>query len=349
MVVTTGNCSTAVGCSETFLHKPSLTGSVVLLAIFAILIPIAFALGVRYQASVFATIIITGLALEVLGYIGRLLLAVDDASTKTDFILSLVGTILGPTIIALALFRLLPPIVATYGDGFQAWRPQWHNSVFYAFTAVCVVLQVVGAVMATVPRDANAIHIGIRLLVAGLAIHLSSILLFALLGLRFALAVHQRQDILYANKLTVHNTQRFKTFLIATEGLSLAVLLLTIRAIYRLVPISQGFGSPVARDEVLFLVLDGVMVLLAVIAALASFPGRLLGTTLPSATIQERRFASRPERPYPTAPVQLQPSYAPTYYRQSIKSSKSYSPRHNTSPRKYNSPQQNMVDSEALW
>ncbi|KAK7943036.1 phospholipid-translocating ATPase [Apiospora aurea] len=346
MVATTGNCSTAVGCSETFLHKPSLAGSVVLLAIFAILIPIAFALGVRYQTSVFATIIITGLALEVLGYIGRLLLAVNDASTKTDFILSLVGTILGPTIIALALFRLLPPIVATYGDGFQAWRPQWHNSVFYAFTAVCVVLQVAGAVMATVPTNADAIHIGIRLLVAGLAIHLSSILLFALLGLRFALAVHHRQDILHANKLTVHNTQRFKAFLI---GLSLAVLLLTIRAIYRLVPISQGFGSPVARDEVLFLVLDGVMVLLTVITAFASFPGRLLGTTLPSATIQERRFASRPERPYPTAPVQLQPSYAPTYYRQSIKSSKSYSPRQNTSPRKYNSPQQNMVDSEALW
>ncbi|KAK8069492.1 hypothetical protein PG994_006108 [Apiospora phragmitis] len=346
MVVTTGNCSTVVSCPETFLHKPSLAGSVVLLAIFAILIPTAFALGVRYQTSVFATIIITGLALEVIGYIGRLLLAVDDASTKTDFILSLVGTILGPTIIALALFRLLPPIVATYGDGFQAWRPQWHNSVFYAFTAVCVVLQVVGAVMATVPTDAVTLNIGIRLLVAGVAIHLSSVLLFALLGLRFALAVHQRKHILDASKLTVHNTQRFKIFLI---GLSLAILLLTVRAIYRLIPISGGFGSPVAQNDVLFLVLDGVMVLLAAITALASFPGRLLGTTLPSATIQERRFASRPERPYPSAPVQLQPTYAPTHYRQSIKSSKSYSPRQNHSPRKYNSPQQNMVDSDALW
>lgn len=157
MVVTTGNCSTAVGCSETFLHKHSLAGSVVFLAIFAILIPVAFALGVCYQTSVFATIIITGLALEVLGYIGRILLAVDDASTQTDFILFLVGTILGPTIISLALFRLLPPIVATYGDGFQAWRSQWHNSVFYAFTAVCAVLQVAGAVMATVPTDANTV------------------------------------------------------------------------------------------------------------------------------------------------------------------------------------------------
>ncbi|KAK8017957.1 hypothetical protein PG991_007147 [Apiospora marii] len=346
MVVTTGNCSTAAGCSETLLHKPSLAGSAVFLAVFAILIPIAFALGVRYQTSVFATIIITGLALEVLGYIGRLLLAVDDASTHTDFILFLVGTILGPTIISLALFRLLPPIVATYGDGFRAWRPQWHNSVFYAFTAVSAVLQVAGAVMATVPTNANAIHIGIRLLVAGLAIHLSSILLFALLGLRFALAVHQRKDILHASKLTAHNTQRFRTFLI---GLSLAVLLLAIRAIYRIVPVSEGFGSSLAQDEVLFLVLDGVMVAVAAVAALASFPGRLLGTTLPSATIQERRFASRPERPYPTAPVQLQPAYAPTHYRQSIKSSKSYSPRQNPSPRKYNSPQQNMVDSEALW
>ncbi|KAK8014650.1 hypothetical protein PG990_007946 [Apiospora arundinis] len=345
MVVTTGNCSTAVGYSETFLHeKPSLAGSVVLLAVFAILIPIAFALGVRYQTSVFATTVITGLALELLGYIGRLLLAVDDASTKTDFILFLAGTILAPTIIALALFRLLPPIVATYGDTFQEWRPQWHNSVFYAFTAVCVVLQVSGAVLATVSTDPNTLDTGIRLLVAGLAIHLSSILLFMVLGLRFALAVHQRQDILNATKLTVHKTKRFKTFLI---GLSIAALLLTIRAIYRIVPISQGLSSPAAQDEVPFLVLDGVMVLLAVVAVLASFPGRLLGTTLPSATIQERRLASRPERPYPNAPVQLQSAYAPTHYRQSIKSSKSYSPRN--SPRKYNSPQQNMVDSEALW
>ena len=157
-MVTTGNCSTVAGCSETFFHeKPSLAGSVVLLATFAILIPIAFALGVRYQTSIFATTIITGLALELLGYIGRLLLALDDASTKTDFILSLVGTVLAPTIIALALFRLLPPIVATYGDNFQTWRPQWHNSVFYAFTAVCVVLQVAGAVLATVPTDSTTV------------------------------------------------------------------------------------------------------------------------------------------------------------------------------------------------
>lgn len=148
-----GDCSRD-GCSYGFLeYEPSLAGNAVLLAFFAVLFPIALLLGIRYKILVFTTIIITGILLEIVGYAGRVLLTRNDNTYKVDFVLSQLGTMIAPTIISLAVFRLLPPIVAVYGDQYRAWRPNWHNVVFYAFTTICVILQVVGSILSTVFVD----------------------------------------------------------------------------------------------------------------------------------------------------------------------------------------------------
>lgn len=62
------------------------------------------------------------------------------------------------------------------------------------------------------PTDVCQVDIGLNLLVTGLAVHVVTLLLFALLGVRFALAVHQRRDRLEGG-LVVYNTSRFKVFI----------------------------------------------------------------------------------------------------------------------------------------
>lgn len=156
-----GDCST-VSCVASFVdHEPSLAGNVTLLALFVVLVPIAFVFGLRYQTSVFSSIFILGTVFEVVGYVGRVLYATSPKADRVNLVPALVGTTLGPTIVSVALYRLLPPIVAIYGDTFQAWRPHWHNVVFYAFSAVVVILQVVGCalVFANVSSMVCAIHI----------------------------------------------------------------------------------------------------------------------------------------------------------------------------------------------
>lgn len=162
-MASSGDCSEG-GCAYGFLqYEPSLVGNAVLLALFAVLVPIAFALGIRYHSSIFSTTIITGLFLEIIGYAGRVLLATGDGGHRVDFALSHIGTILAPAFIALAVFRLMPPIVAAYGEQFRAWRPRWHNAVFYIFTAAVVALQVAGGVLSTVPASSTLVSKPLRL------------------------------------------------------------------------------------------------------------------------------------------------------------------------------------------
>lgn len=132
-----------------FLYQPpSLAGNAVLLALFAILIPIALLLGIRYRSLGFAIPLAGGLALEVVGYIGRLLLR-SDLSSRTDFAVFLVGTTLGPTCICGAMFLIVPRVVAVYGDEYRSWRPVWYLLLLCLLTVVSLVLELAGAVVST--------------------------------------------------------------------------------------------------------------------------------------------------------------------------------------------------------
>ncbi|KAK6089029.1 RTA1 like protein [Seiridium cupressi] len=352
-MVSSGDCGTDSCSYDGFLqYEPSLAGNVVLLAFFAILIPIAIFLGIRYQSLIFSATLVTGLLLEVVGYIGRVLLTSSTNAYKAEFVLSQLGTILAPTVISLAVFRLMPRVVAAYGEQYRAWRPTWHNVVFYAFTTICFVLQAIGVLLSTVPDDSTLDDIGTRLLVAGLAIQVSSLFIFTLLGVRFVLAVRQRKGALDPSGLMVYNTLRFKSFLTA---LTVATLLLVIRTIYRMIAIAEGLFSSLAQNETLFLVLDGVFVLVVVALLLASFPGRMLGSSRSDSTIHSRRTSQKiTNRP---APIQLErASYATHHNRTSMKSNATTSPKNTyspkTSPRRSNvapPTRRNMVDHEQLW
>ncbi|KAI1850209.1 hypothetical protein JX265_002106 [Neoarthrinium moseri] len=357
-MASSGDCSKD-GCYYGYLqYEPSLAGNALLLALFAVLLPIACILCHRYHSSVFSTIVATGLCLEVIAYASRLLLATHEDGDKTEFVLSYIATILAPTIISLAIFRLMPPVVAAYGEQFRAWRPSWHNVVFYALTAICVVLQAVGGVLSTVPNDRALNDTGVRVLVAGFAVHISSLLIFTLLGFRFALAVRERKGGLDTSGVAVYNKKRFSAFLF---GLGIATLLLSTRTFYRMIAISEGLSSALAQNEILFLVLDGVLVFIASALIIALFPGRMLGGSWREPLTHKRKMSQKTvNRP---APIQLQQgqqyraSYSPKYRRVSLKSSNNvsprysprYSPRH--SPRKAVVPQRNanLVDSNALW
>ncbi|KAI1643551.1 RTA1 like protein-domain-containing protein [Daldinia loculata] len=328
-------------CSRIFLtYEPFLAGSAIFLALFAILIPITLALGIKYKSSVFATAVVTGLALEVVGYIGRLLLHTTPTD-RSGFILFLIGTITGPTFICGGIFLIAPQIVTIYGEEFRSWRPVWYLFVLYVLTAVSLVLELVGVLVSTIQDDIGEVAIGSHVLVAGLVIQLITLVIFIGHAILFAIAVQTRHHMLDIKFAGIYNSRSFKAFLFA---FTFAILLLVLRTAYRIVAIAEGFGSSIAQSETLLLVLDGLMVLPATLILLAFFPGRILrdsgSQTLP------RRSPRTPLQPIRVAPYDLPSTRSsPTYNRISTKSSTpGHSPRKSAPP-----PPSNMVDSDALW
>ncbi|KAI1462691.1 RTA1-domain-containing protein [Annulohypoxylon moriforme] len=332
-------------CSRIFLiYEPSLAGNAVLLGLFAILIPVTFGLGIKYKSSIFAATVDTGLALEVVGYIGRVLLH-SSPNDRSNFILFLIGTVIGPTFICAAMFMVMPQIVAVYGEEYRSWRPNWYTYLFYALSTVSLVLELAGGVISTIRDDSGDIDTGISVLVAGLAIQLVALVIFIFHATLFAIAVRTRHHALDIKFAGIYNSGSFRIFLVV---FSLATFLLVVRTAYRLVVIAEGYDSSIAQSEILLLILDGLMVLLATLLLLIFFPGRILPDSRPQT--MTRRISKTPLRPIRPSPYESPSAHhSPTYHQSSVRSS-----QQNYSPRKMQYSmqpphQRSLVDSDALW
>ncbi|KAI1284102.1 RTA1 like protein-domain-containing protein [Xylaria sp. FL0933] len=345
MAITNSITCSFTHCSRVFLlQPPTLTGNAIFLALFAILIPIALVLGAKYKSLGFATAIATGLSLEVVGYIGRLLLH-SRHNDRTDFVIFLVGTILGPTCICSGVFWTVPRIVAIYGEEYRSWRPFWYLPFFSVSTIGSLALELAGSIVATVQDAPGAVETGLRVIVAGLAVQLVALLVFVLHGILFAITLRTRQHELDPKFAFVYTSTPYKSFIAA---LTFTTFLIALRTGYRTVQIAEGFQSSIAQSEILFLVLDGAVMLMASILLLIYFPARVLGQSwldTPAGRLPQESL--RPIiHQVPAQPPIASPD--PTYTRMSMKSSMSAcSPRkakHSVPP-----PQREMVDRDDLW
>ena len=126
-----------------FSYSPSIAGNAILLALFSLLLPVTLYMGYLFRPPFFSAVLATGLAFDVVGFAGRVLLHGDRAS-QTYFTLSMLGTVLGPTFTAAAIFVVLPHVLAVYGDHLSPCRPSFVEAGLCSLTCVALVIELVG-------------------------------------------------------------------------------------------------------------------------------------------------------------------------------------------------------------
>lgn len=150
-----------------YAYNPNIAGNSLLLAAHGILIPAVLYLGIRFRTPVFSAILATGLLLDVVGFVGRLLLS-GAPESQAFFVLSLLGTILGPACVSGAIFSTLPHILGVYGDCMSPIRPFLAGLVFYSVVSLAGVIQLIGVVF--LAYDLSAMGVSHRLLPVGVFI-----------------------------------------------------------------------------------------------------------------------------------------------------------------------------------
>lgn len=168
---------------------------------------------------------------------------------------------------------------------------------------VALVLQGAGGglVAGSDPLDQATFDTGLSILRAGLAFHVAGMLAFVLLASSFAGSVWKHRTTTAKEVdndfLGLRKTRRFRGFVLSMAltfstnrfpnflheifsltyfnqlALSISTLCIFIRTCYRLAELSMGLDSDLANDEVAFLVLEGAMVAIAVIALSIFHPG----------------------------------------------------------------------------
>ncbi|KAJ6032636.1 RTA1-domain-containing protein [Penicillium herquei] len=271
----TDNCTLATcPITEAYVYYiPSLAGNAFYLAVFALFLVLQLGLCIRYKTWGFLPGLFGGLVLEIVGYAGRIQLH-DNPFVFSSYLEYLIGLTIGPAFFSASIYICLGRIVIVYGEQISLLRPRTYTMVFVLCDLVSLILQAAGGAITSIADSdqQDLAQTGVNIMIAGLSSQVASLVLFIALCLQYAWSVHKNPDSL--NKSSVmrelRNSFRWKAFL---AGLVLATIVIFVRSVFRVAELRGGFHSSLANNEVLFMILEGAMIVIALLCLTILHPG----------------------------------------------------------------------------
>ncbi|KXH67481.1 RTA1 like protein [Colletotrichum salicis] len=272
-LLTNANCTVEtcpLSCAQVE-YLPTLAGNAVYAAGFGLLLIAQIGLGIRYQTWGFMVGMVCGLVLEVVGYAGRIMLH-NNPFDFNNFIIYLVPLTIAPAFLAGALYLCLSRIIIVHGQHISRFSPRTYAITFMTSDFISLVLQGAGGGIAATADTHSGSETGRAMMVAGVVFQVVSLLVFMLLWLEFVFRLRKTTEGNKGGSLfaDLRSTKKFHWF---QWALGAAVLLVFIRSVYRVAELQQGFNGPIANDEVSFMILEGPMIFLAILAVTALHPG----------------------------------------------------------------------------
>ncbi|RSL51444.1 hypothetical protein CEP54_011403 [Fusarium duplospermum] len=252
-------------------YRPTVAGNAVFLAVMAVLAIAQVYLGIRHKTRIFMITMCLGLVTETVGYISRVLLNGNPFS-RDYFLWYLITLTIGPVFIAAAIYLTLGRLVVVHGESISRIKPRTYTTFFLGCDIVSLVVQAVGGgIAASTPvTNQHMIDVGTNILVAGLSIQVACLFAFSACSLEFFWRVRRNTELRNPEFADLVQSKKFKMFLFALFG---ATACLFIRTVFRSVELSEGFAGKLANQEIEFMILDGVMVILACISLTIFHPG----------------------------------------------------------------------------
>ncbi|RMZ85086.1 hypothetical protein DV738_g102, partial [Chaetothyriales sp. CBS 135597] len=215
---------------------PSLAANTSFLILF-ILAGIAHTyLGWIWKTSLFAGFMLVGCLSAIVGYIGRLLLNANPFSFE-GFMIQIIGVTLAPVYFCAAIYITLAKTIEELAPRLSRIPPRYFYYILIPCDLISLVVQGAGGVLST--SSSGRSQIGVNLALAGLAFQVFTIVVFCGFFIDF-----------------LQITPRIKIFF---GFLAFSVLLITIRCVFRLAELHQGYSGHLVRDEPLYIAFEGAI------------------------------------------------------------------------------------------
>ncbi|KAJ5203504.1 hypothetical protein N7449_005583 [Penicillium cf. viridicatum] len=242
-------------------------------AVFAVLLVAQVVLGIRYRTWGYLGGLFGGLVLEIIGYAGRLQMHYNPFLFD-PYLEYLICLTIAPAFISASIYICLGRIVVIYGEDISRLRPRTYTIVFIICDLVSLLLQASGGAVTSIADadQADLSQAGINTMIAGLSTQVVSLAIFMALCLDFAWKVRKNQHKLNReiHMIDLRNSIRWKAFL---AGLALATLTIFVRSVFRVAELQGGFHSSLANNEVVFMILEGAMLTIALLCLTTFHPG----------------------------------------------------------------------------
>lgn len=179
---------------------------------------------------------------------------------------------IGPAFLTASIYLCLSRIIIVYGARISRFAPATISTVFMVSDFISLVLQAAGGALSSTADDKKSSDHGRYIMIAGLAWQVLSLGIFMLVWADFLLRLRRADESQKDARLS-HVRTGTRRFVYFQYAVWLATILIFIRSVYRVVELQGGFHGTVASDEPSFMVLEGPMIFLAVLALTVLHPG----------------------------------------------------------------------------
>ncbi|RDW76039.1 hypothetical protein BP5796_06860 [Coleophoma crateriformis] len=176
-----------------FLYIPNLGGNAFYAAIFGAFFCAQLALGIKGRVWGYMGAMLAGLVLEVIGYVGRIMLNSSPFSNN-NFLIYLVTLTIAPAFFTAAIYLCLARIVTVYGTHLSRFAPRTYTLVFCGCDFISLLLQAVGGAIASTANTSSSSLAGKNIMLAGLIFQVASLGLFGLCCAEFAWRVRSSKQ-----------------------------------------------------------------------------------------------------------------------------------------------------------
>ncbi|KAF7552550.1 hypothetical protein G7Z17_g4242 [Cylindrodendrum hubeiense] len=258
-----GNCTLDLCPIEWSVYKyqPNLAANIIFIVIYAIAMGVHVYLGFRWRAWWYMVFMMLGCIVEIIGYIGRILMHYNPFSFP-GFMIQIVFVTSGPVFYTAAIYVTLAKTIQYLAPEVSRIKPNLIWWIFIPADMVCLTLQAAGGALSTVSEGSS--QNGVDIAMAGLALQVIVLFVFCVLMTDYLIRY-------FRSKPTNALSSRMRLFF---GFLAAAVLMILGRCAYRCYELSEGYqDSTVITDEGLFIGLEGVLIIIAVFCLCIGHPG----------------------------------------------------------------------------
>ncbi|ORY16187.1 RTA1 like protein-domain-containing protein [Clohesyomyces aquaticus] len=261
----------------TIRYRPSIAGNTIYLIAFAALLGAQLFYGIRKKTWSYMSAMIMGCLLEIIGYIGRIMLN-QNPFIMNNFLVYLICLTIGPAFFTAGIYLCLSRVITAIGSDTSRLKPKMYTYIFVGFDLLSLILQAIGGALASTAKDSKGSKTGRNVMIAGLVSQVISMVIFFIFWGDFVLrtrlaktsgSLSRTQPPLYES---LRSTKLFKLF---QYSLFIATVLIFIRCVYRVIELQGGFNGHLANDEATFMIFEGPMIIIAVAALTFFHPGRV--------------------------------------------------------------------------
>ncbi|KAK1635853.1 parasitic phase-specific protein PSP-1 [Colletotrichum phormii] len=257
------NCTLDVCPLEASLlrYRPSVPVNGTFIGLFALAMVIHTIQGLRSKNWGFMASMIGGCLLEIVGYVGRLILN-DNPFSFGGFLLQIICITVGPVFFCAAIYVMLSKVIIHVDRSISRFNPRLCYYLFIPCDIVSLILQATGGALSSIGNDKAAVQRGVNVSLAGLIFQVVCLVAFCALFADYLITCMRSN----ARQRMTKNMKNFLAFLF------ISTILILVRCSYRIEELKEGYFSPMFRNQPLFIGLESSVMVFAVFCLVIGNP-----------------------------------------------------------------------------